>query len=153
MPDPVPSTAHDLHPRVIPRLQGQFIPLVDLDRQTPVPVVLYTRRDVDDGATSTRTICSSVISILVLEQIDADEDALESVLIEVNANCARGRAQAKERSNSGCSRRRLEWVSGSSAHFGSPLLGGSRARFAAIEHRVHTHAVLDQFCAKACLRY
>jgi hypothetical protein len=53
MPDPVPSTAYDLHPRVIARLQGQFIrTLVDLDRQTPVPpgpVVPYTRRDADDG--------------------------------------------------------------------------------------------------------
>jgi hypothetical protein len=57
----------------------------------------------------------------VVEQIDADEDALQSVLIEVNANYARGRAQAKERSNSWCSRHRLEWVSGSSAHFGPPL--------------------------------
>jgi serine protease AprX len=92
------STKNDSHPRVTARLQGRVIrTIVQLDQQTPPgPLILSIRRDVDDGRYfNPDTLVRTVISVPMLDRIDADEDALQSVLIEVNANYEKGRAEAK----------------------------------------------------------
>lgn len=96
------STGDDLLPYIKARLQGQVIrTLVELDQQRPDPpgsLIAGIRADIDDGRSfNPDNMIRSVISIPMLNQIEANEDGLQSVLIEVNANYALGRPKAKER--------------------------------------------------------
>ena len=94
------SRTDDVHPAVKARLQSTVIlELVRLDRQNPPgPVITGIRRDVDDGRVfNPDNMMRSVISIPMLDAIGDDEDTVHSVVIEVNANYAGGRAAAKQR--------------------------------------------------------
>lgn len=93
------SRAGDDSPSVRARLQGKVIEaLAALDAAAEQSVIDVIRRDVDDGRSfNPDNLIRSVISIPMLEEIDNDEDALRSVLIEVNANYGLGRPKAKER--------------------------------------------------------
>jgi subtilisin family serine protease len=90
----------DARPYVKARFQGSVIQaLVRLDQQGPdPPVISAIRRDLDDGRVfNPDNLVRSVISVPMLDQIEADEDALQSVLIEVNMNYPGGRSRAKSR--------------------------------------------------------
>lgn len=94
------SRIDDLYPAVKARLQSTVIrELVRLDQQSPPPpVIVGITRDVDDGRVfNPDNLMRSVISIPMLDAIEDDEDTVQSVLIEVNANYAGGRAAAKQR--------------------------------------------------------
>lgn len=91
------STCDDLHPQVKARLQGKVIrALVDLDQENQV--ISSVRLDVDDGRYfNPDNLIRSVISVPMLRRIEADENSLQSVMIEVNANYTSGRPGAKAR--------------------------------------------------------
>ena len=79
------------------RLQGKVIKaLVNLDRESPV--ISSVRLDVEDGRYfNPDNLIRSVISVPMLRRIEADENSLQSVMIEVNANYPSGRPGAKAR--------------------------------------------------------
>ena len=91
------STCDDLHPQVKARLQGKVIrALVNLDQESQV--ISSVRLDVDDGRYfNPDNLIRSVISVPMLRRIEADENSLQSVMIEVNANYTSGRPGAKAR--------------------------------------------------------
>lgn len=93
------SIETDDQPCVKARLQGKVIQeLVKLDQAPPGPLISLVRRDVDDGRYfNPDNLVRTVISVPMLEEIEADEDKLQSVLIELNVNYSGGRPQAKER--------------------------------------------------------
>ncbi|HWF48577.1 MAG TPA: S8 family peptidase [Bryobacteraceae bacterium] len=96
------SAGDDIHPYIRARLQGKVIEaLVKLDQESPDPpgpVISEVRTDVDDERYfNPDDMVRSVISLPMLSRIEADEDMLQNVLIEVNVNYALGRPQAKER--------------------------------------------------------
>ncbi|HEX4229633.1 MAG TPA: S8 family peptidase [Bryobacteraceae bacterium] len=92
----------EMHPYVRARLQGKVIEaFVKLDQESgdpPGPVITEVRTDVDyERYFNPDDMVRSVISLPMLSKIEADEDVLQSVLIEVNVNSAHGRKEAKER--------------------------------------------------------
>jgi serine protease AprX len=91
------STCDDVHLQVKARLQGKVIKaLVNLDREKPV--ISSVRLDADDGRYfNPDNLIRSVISVPMLRRIEADENSLLSVMIEVNANYTSGRPGAKAR--------------------------------------------------------
>lgn len=96
------SVGDDVHPYVRARLQGKVIEaLVKLDQETSDPagpVIAEVRTDLDDERYfNPDDLVRSVISVPMLNKIEADEDGLQGVLIEVNVNYALGRPKAKER--------------------------------------------------------
>ncbi len=91
------STCDDLHPQVKATLQGKVIKaLVNLDQESSL--ISSVRLDVDDGRYfNPDNLIRSVISVPMLRRIEADENSLQSVMIEVNANYKSGRPGAKTR--------------------------------------------------------
>jgi subtilisin family serine protease len=96
------STGDDVHPLVTARLQGRVVlAVVTRDLETsdpPGPVISCVRPDPDDGRYfNPDNMVRTVISMPMLQRIEADEDELQNVLIEVNVSYAAGRAAAKQR--------------------------------------------------------
>ena len=75
--------------------------LVELDRKSPDPpgpLISFVRRDVDDGRYfNPDNLVRTVISVPMLDEIEADENKVQSVLIELNINYFGGRPNAKAR--------------------------------------------------------
>jgi serine protease AprX len=96
------SPGDEDHPYIKARLQGTVIrDLIERDQAStdpPGPVISRVRSDADEGRYfNPDNLIRTVISVPTLENIEADENEVQSVMIEVNINCVDGRAQAKER--------------------------------------------------------
>jgi len=96
------SNEADGRPSISARLQGKVIQrIVALDQEgprPPGPLISSVRRDLDDGRRfNPDNMVRTVISIPMLQMIEADEDATQSVLIELNIDYWGGRPRAKER--------------------------------------------------------
>jgi serine protease AprX len=95
------ATGDDSHPWLTARLEGKVIlALVTLDRENtdpPGPVISGIRPDPDDGRFfNPDNMVRSVVAVPMLQRIEADADAIQSVLIEVNVTYAEGRSKAKD---------------------------------------------------------
>lgn len=94
------SKEEDGQPYIRARLQAKAIQdLVELDQKRPDgPLISFVRRDADDGRYfNPDNMIRTVISVPMLDKIDADEDKVQSVLVELNINYSGGRPQAKDR--------------------------------------------------------
>src|SRR5271165_1800589 len=94
------SKEEDGQPYIKARLQAKVIQdLVELDQKRPDgPLISFVRRDADDGRYfNPDNMIRTVISVPMLDKIDADEDKVQSVLVELNINYSGGRPQAKDR--------------------------------------------------------
>jgi subtilisin family serine protease len=95
------SLGDDMHPYVTARLQGKVLQtLVALDAGVAPPsgpVISVIRSDVDDGKYfNPDNMIRSVISVPLLNRIDADADMTQHVMIEVNFTYSQGRTAAKQ---------------------------------------------------------
>jgi serine protease AprX len=93
------SSEADGRPYITARLQGKVIQgIVALDQERPPgPLISSVRRDLDDGRRfNPDNMIRTAISIPMLEKIEADEEAPQSVLIELNINFSGGRSEAKK---------------------------------------------------------
>jgi serine protease AprX len=81
------------------RLQGTVIEfLLALDLMSGSPVIAAILPDTEEGRLfNPDNLIRSVISVPMLRQIEADDQELESVLIEINVNFALGREKARQR--------------------------------------------------------
>ena len=95
------STGDDFHPYIRARLQGKVIKeLVELDqeRSDVGPLISAVRADLDDDRYfNPDNMVRTVISVPMLNKIEADEDELQSVMVELNINYCKGRPLAKGR--------------------------------------------------------
>jgi serine protease AprX len=94
------SSGVDPLPYVTARLQGQIIErMVELDNlkfRNIAPVIVEIRTDLSDvNQFNPDNLVRTVISVPMLNAIEADENSLQSVMIEVNVNYAKGRGDAK----------------------------------------------------------
>jgi serine protease AprX len=98
------SSGVDPQPYVTARLQGQVIErLVQLDQQALSDsdrVIVEVRTDLSvDRNFDPDNLLRTVISVPMLNAIEADEECLQSVMIEINSYYAGGRDAAKRRVN------------------------------------------------------
>jgi serine protease AprX len=93
------SSGLDPQPYVTARLQGRVIErLVQLDQMNPTRVISEVRTDLSDVRYfDPDNLVRTVISVPMLNAIEADENCVQSVMIEINVNYARGRSEAKTR--------------------------------------------------------
>lgn len=93
------SNADDMHPFVTARLQGKIIQeLVTLDQNNDPRLITQVRSDLDDSRYfNPDNLIRTVISVPMLKRIEADEEGIQGVLIELNVKYCRGLSQAKIR--------------------------------------------------------
>ena len=93
----VSLSAREASNEIYARLQGKVIRhLVELDLMAPEPSLAGIRPDLDDGQIfNPDNLIKTVIALPLLRKIEDDESLLQSVLIDLNLDCAMGREQAK----------------------------------------------------------
>jgi subtilisin family serine protease len=96
------STGIDPQPYAKARLQGRVIKrLVELDQEKklyPTSIIAEIRTDVsDERYFDPDNLVRTVISIPMLNDIQTDENMVQSVMIEINVNYPKGRSEAKKR--------------------------------------------------------
>jgi serine protease AprX len=96
------SNGIDPQPYVKARLQGLVIKrLVQLDQERklyPNSIISEIRTDLSDARYfDPDNMVRTVISVPMLNAIETDENCVQSVMIEINVNYAKGRSEAKKR--------------------------------------------------------